>query len=142
TPVQLGNGGLNGWPILIFVLGLRISIALYVRRVRGALLIGIAAATVTAIVVDAILGHGHNVPGCGLDEAPVLPTSLGSFVAMPDFSLIGMFTEGGFNIVERWSDVGVATIVMLIFTLLLADFFDTMGTMVGVAHQGELADED
>src|SRR5699024_1049311 len=35
-----------------------------------------------------------------------------------------------------------STIVMLIFTLLLADFFDTMGTMVGVAHQGNLVDED
>ena len=142
TPVQLGDGGLNGWPIVIFVLGLLVSIALYVRKVRGALLIGIAVATVSAIAVEAIFGHGENGLGWGLGEAPVLPTSLGSFVSVPDFSLIGLFTEGGLNIVERWSDIGVATIIMLIFTLLLADFFDTMGTMVGVAHQGGLADEN
>src|SRR5699024_5035464 len=115
---------------------------LYVRKVRGALLIGIAVATVSAIVVEVIFGHGENGLGWGLGEAPALPTSLGSFVSVPDFSLIGLFAEGGFNIVERWSDIGVATIVMLIFTLLLADFFDTMGTMVGVAHQGDLADDN
>ncbi len=61
---------------------------------------------------------------------------------MPDVSLFLLFADGGFNIVARWSDVGVATVLMLIFTLLLADFFDTMGTMVGVARQGDLADED
>ena len=142
TPVQLGDGGLNGWPIVIFVLGLLVGITLYVRKVRGALLIGIAVATVSAIVVEAIFGHGENGLGWGLGEAPALPAGLRSFVSWPDFSLIGLFTEGGFNIVERWSDIGVATIVMLIFTLLLADFFDTMGTMVGVAHQGNLVDED
>lgn len=143
TPVQLGSdGSLNGWPIVIFVLGLLVAIALYMRNVKGALLIAIGVATATAIAVETLIGDGAGGLGWSLGESPTLPTSLGEFVAVPDFSLIGLFTEGGLDIVERWSDVGVPTVIMLIFTLLLADFFDTMGTMVGVAHQGGLADED
>ncbi|GAB3717427.1 NCS2 family permease [Nocardiopsis oceani] len=141
TPVQLGDGGLNGWPILIFVIGLALSIALYVRNVRGALLIGIVATTIVAIVVETLLGDGADGLGWGL-SVPSVPTSVGDLVAVPDVSLFLLFADGGFNILDRWSDVGVATVVMLIFTLLLADFFDTMGTMVGVAHQGGLADEN
>lgn len=139
TPVQLGEGGLNGWPILIFIIGLLLSIALYVRNVRGALLIGIVVTTVIAIAVEALLGDGGEGLGWGL-TVPSLPTSVGDLVALPDVSLLGLFTEGG--LAGRFSDVGVATVVMLVFTLLLADFFDTMGTMVGVAQQGGLADED
>ncbi|GHC78017.1 permease [Nocardiopsis terrae] len=139
TPVQLGSGGLNGWPILIFVIGLLLSIALYVRNVRGALLIGIVVTTVIAIAVETLLGDGGDRLGWGL-TVPSLPTSAGDLIALPDLSLLGLFAEGG--LAGRFSDVGVATVVMLVFTLLLADFFDTMGTMVGVAHQGDLADED
>ncbi|RKS05837.1 AGZA family xanthine/uracil permease-like MFS transporter [Nocardiopsis sp. Huas11] len=141
TPVQLGNGGLNGWPILIFVIGLLISIALYVRKVRGALLIGIVIATILAIVVETALGDGGEGLGWGL-TVPSLPTSTGELVAIPDFSVIGLFADGGLNVIARWSDIGFATVIMLVFTLLLADFFDTMGTMVGVAHQAGLADEN
>ncbi|WP_049576848.1 NCS2 family permease [Nocardiopsis sp. SBT366] len=139
TPVQLGDGGLNGWPILIFVIGLLLSIALYVRNVRGALLIGIVATTFVAIGVETLLGDGADGLGWGL-TVPSLPSSPADLVALPDVSLLGLFLDGG--LAGRFSDVGVATVVMLIFTLLLADFFDTMGTMVGVAHQGGLADED
>lgn len=139
TPVQLGAGGLNGWPILIFVIGLLLSIALYVRNVRGALLIGIVVATVAAIVVEALLGGREDGLGWGL-TVPSLPTSMGDLVALPDFSLLGLFADGGLS--GRFSDIGVATLLMLLFTLLLADFFDTMGTMVGVAQQGGLADAE
>ncbi|WP_017574467.1 NCS2 family permease [Nocardiopsis kunsanensis] len=143
TPVQLGSdGSLNGWPIVIFVLGLLVGIALYMRNLKGALLIAIGVATAVAIAVETLIGDGAGGLGWSLGESPTLPTSLGEFVAVPDFSLIGLFADGGLNIAARWSDVGLATVIMLIFTLLLADFFDTMGTMVGVAHQGGLADED
>ncbi|WP_285729744.1 NCS2 family permease [Nocardiopsis sp. ATB16-24] len=141
TPVQLGNGGLQGWPILIFVIGLLVTIALYVRKVRGAMLLGILVSTIAAIAVEVALGGGDNRLGWSL-TVPTLPTGATDLIAAPDFSLIGLFADGGFNLFDRWSDVGLATVIMLIFTLLLADFFDTMGTMVGVAHQGGLADED
>src|SRR3954469_16623408 len=58
-PVELGVGGnLRGWPVLVFVVGLILVIALYARKVKGAILIGILAATVLAIVVEAVFDVG------------------------------------------------------------------------------------
>ena len=55
VPVQLGIGGeLSGWPVLVFCVGLLLVIGLWVRKVKGAILISIAATTVLAIVVEAI----------------------------------------------------------------------------------------
>ncbi|MBR8742700.1 NCS2 family permease [Nocardiopsis sp. MG754419] len=136
---QLGNGGLTSMPLLVFVLGLAITIGLYVRRVPGAMLLGIVIATLIAIGVQA-LAAGRDLAWQLPASVPELPTSAGDVVAWPDFSLIGLFLEGGFT--GRWADVGIATLVMLLFTLMLADFFDTMGTMVGVAHQADLVDEE
>ncbi|MFL1376198.1 MULTISPECIES: NCS2 family permease [unclassified Nocardiopsis] len=142
TIVSLGDNGLNTLPILIFVIGLLVTIALYVRKVRGAMLLGIVVSTVLAIVVQTLWGdRGEEGLGWQLPiYTPDLPTSIGDIVALPDFSLIGLFAEGGFT--DRWAGVGIATVVMLLFTLMLADFFDTMGTMVGVAHQAGLTDEN
>src|SRR5215210_339514 len=55
VPVQLGQTGqLAGWPVLVFAFGLALVIALWVRRVKGAILISIAVTTVVAIVVESI----------------------------------------------------------------------------------------
>ncbi|HLU95613.1 MAG TPA: NCS2 family permease [Thermobifida alba] len=145
TPVQLGVGGsLDGWPILVFVLGLVATIILMVRRVKGAVLIGIVFATVLGIVIEAVAKVG---PKTGADgevndlgwslTVPEVPTSVGDLVSLPDLSLIGQF-----NLLADWRSLGIATVLMLLLTLLLADFFDTMGTMVGVASQAGLTDEE
>ena len=56
TPVQLGiNGSLDGWPTLVFVFGLVVTIILYVRKVKGAMLIGLLSSTVLAVILQAIL---------------------------------------------------------------------------------------
>ena len=79
VPVQLGNGGsLQGWPVVVFVIGLALVIALWVLKVRGAILISILATTVIAIVIEAIgnLGQGsaENPTGWAL-TVPTLPGS-------------------------------------------------------------------
>ncbi|MFY7065483.1 NCS2 family permease [Nocardiopsis changdeensis] len=144
TIVSLGNNGLTTLPLLIFVIGLLVTIGLYVRKVRGAMLLGIIVSTVLAIAAQTLAGErvlAWQLAGAEkLGPIPALPTSVGDIVALPDFSLIGLFAEGGLS--GRWADVGIATVVMLLFTLMLADFFDTMGTMVGVAHQAGLTDEN
>ncbi len=57
VPLQLGaTGHLNGWPILVFVLGALLTLALIVRKVPGAILISIIAMTVVALVIDAVAG--------------------------------------------------------------------------------------
>lgn len=61
TPVQLGvDGSLDGWPAVIFVFGLFLTIILYVRKVRGAILIGILSSTVLAIIIQAFVKIGQK----------------------------------------------------------------------------------
>jgi adenine/guanine/hypoxanthine permease len=141
VPVQLGiAGNLRGWPVLVFVLGLAIMAILVARGVRGAILIGIAAATVLALVVEAVADPG---PAVGPDGSAnptgwqlTVPTWPDRVTGLPDLSLVGDFSLfGGF---ER---VGVLAALLLVFTLLLADFFDTMGTVVAVGAEAGLLDE-
>jgi AGZA family xanthine/uracil permease-like MFS transporter len=59
VPVQLGQTGqLAGWPVLVFAIGLVLVTALWVRRVRGAILISIIVTTIVAILVEAIFNVG------------------------------------------------------------------------------------
>ncbi|MFJ1732420.1 NCS2 family permease [Streptomyces sp. NPDC088254] len=128
VPLQLGTGGhLTGWPVLVFVLGALLTLALIVRKVPGAILISIVAMTVLAVIVNAVT----DVPSWGL-TTPEWP---GNPVASPDFGLIGQFSLfGGF------SKVGVLTGVLFVFTVLLSCFFDAMGTIMGVSDEAKLTD--
>ncbi len=139
VPVELGLGGrLQGWPTVVFAVGLLLTAVLVARRVRGGILIGILATTAFALVLNAIVdvpasGGGENPRGWQLN-VPRLPENV---VSAPDFSLLGAFSVTG-----SFVRVGVVTTVLLIFTLMLADFFDTMGTVVGVGSEAGLLDED
>ncbi|MGW0709832.1 NCS2 family permease [Streptomyces sp. NPDC002643] len=129
VPVQLGGTGqLSGWPILVFCLGVLLTIALLARKVRGAILISILAMTVVAIVINSIA----DIKSWGL-TTPKVPDDL---VAAPEFGLIGDFSLFG-----SFGETTVITVVLLIFTLLLSDFFDTMGTVVGITAEAGLLDE-
>jgi len=139
VPVELGLGGrLQGWPTVVFALGLLLTAVLVARRVRGGILISIIGTTIFAIILNAVadvppsLG-GRNPKGWSLN-VPKLPDKV---VSSPDFGLLGHFSLGG-----SFVRVGVLTTVLLIFTLMLADFFDTMGTVVGVGNEGGLLDAD
>ena len=141
-PVQLGIGGnLAGWPVLVFVIGLLLMITLYTRGVPGAILIGIIATTIVAGIVQAITDVGPSVVGGKLVDpkgwnlnSPEWPDTV---FAKPDFSLLG-----DFNLLDGFDRAGVVTALLLVFTLLLADFFDTMGTMTAIGAEAGLNDED
>jgi AGZA family xanthine/uracil permease-like MFS transporter len=128
VPLQLGaDGHLNGWPVLIFILGVLLTLGLIVRKVSGAILISIVTMTVLAVIVNAVA----TIPSWGL-TTPKWP---GNPVATPDFGLIGKFSLfGGF------SKVGVLTGVLFVFTVLLSCFFDAMGTIMGISDEAKLTD--
>ncbi|MBO0842817.1 MAG: NCS2 family permease [Nocardioides sp.] len=138
TPVQLGPAGqLEGWPVVVFCVGLALVITLWVRKVRGAILISIVATTIVAIIVEAI-GHlgassAKNPTGWSLN-VPEWPKQV---VDWPTFG-----TLGHFNLLGSFQSVGVVTSVLLIFTLMLADFFDTMGTMTAIGAEAGLLQAD
>lgn len=141
TPVELGvTGSLAGWPALVFVLGLLTAIILYIKKVRGALLIAILGATVFAVIVEAIANIGPKFADDGSVNphgwALTLPKIPDTLVDTPNFSLLGHFSLFG-----SFSKIGIVAGVLLVFSLLLADFFDTMGTMVAVGAEGDLLDK-
>ena len=138
TPVQLGpNGQLAGWPVLVFAVGLVLVVTLWVRRVRGAILISIIATTILAIIVEAI-GHlgassAKNPTGWSLN----VPSWPDKIVQWPSFD-----TLGHFNLLGSFQNVGIVTTILLIFTIMLADFFDTMGTMTAIGAEAGLLQQD
>ncbi|MGQ7298263.1 NCS2 family permease [Quadrisphaera sp. KR29] len=142
TPLELGVGGsLNGWPTVTFVLGLLLTLVLVARGVKGAILIGIAAATLFAVVVEAVTGTGPRTGADGttnpLGWSLVVPAIPDRLAGSPDLSVLGAVDLfGGF------ARIGVLAAVLAIFTLMLADFFDTMGTVTGVGAEAGLLDQD
>ncbi|MGW7412408.1 NCS2 family permease [Streptomyces sp. NPDC054863] len=130
TPLSLGPAGeLAGWPVLLFAVTLLLIFMLQARNVPGAILIGIVSGTVLAVVLNAIIDID---PKSWTGGAPELK---GSAVSMPDFSLFGQVEFGG------WGDVGALTVGMIVFTLVLAGFFDAMATIIGVGTEAKLADD-
>jgi AGZA family xanthine/uracil permease-like MFS transporter len=110
---------LNTWPIFVALLGLAITIVLVARGFPAAILAGILIATVIAFLV----------PG-GVARMPAEP------LAGPDFSLVGQFSFGFF------AKLGLLTAVLAIISFMLSDFFDTMGTLIGVGSEAGYLDEE
>lgn len=129
TPVQLGaTGQLSGWPIIVFCFGLLLMIVLMMKKVKGALLIGIIASTVLAVIVNAVAKVA--------DWGTVTPKLPHHILGAPNFGLIGHFSLfGGF------AEAGIVTGIVFVFTLFLSDFFDAMGTITGVSNQAGLLDK-
>ncbi|WAL96212.1 NCS2 family permease [Streptomyces sp. Je 1-369] len=130
VPLQLGGDGhLNGWPVLIFVLGVLLTLALLVRKVPGAILLSIVVMTVVAMIIHAAAGLDSTSWGLTSPEWP------GNPVSTPDFGLVGQISLfGGFE------KVGVLTGVLFVFTVLLSCFFDAMGTIMGIGDEAKLTD--
>ena len=140
-PVQ--PAGIVNVATLTFVIGLAIALALMARRVRGALLLTIILTTIVAIVLNIVVGPAASgfLPGTA-----TLPTDISGYIFNFDLAnfqtilqplmpqhLLGIWTNPNYN---------VLIIAMVVFTLMISDFFDTMGTVVGVGEQAGLVDGD
>ena len=141
VPVQLGTDGfINGWPTFDFVLGLILVVILWVRKVKGAILIAIVATTVIAIIVEAVGKIGPMVAGDKVNPTGwnlVVPGMPEKVIETPHLD-----TLGHFSLLGSFQSVGVVAAVLLIFTLMLADFFDTMGTMTAIGAEAGLLDDE
>jgi AGZA family xanthine/uracil permease-like MFS transporter len=115
-----------------FVFGLVVSASLVARGLRGGLLIGIVATTVFGIVLNEVWGGGliWEAVGPGVAQWPA------DVVSSPDFGLVGNFDFGVFSVLS------LTTALVAILSVMLADFFDTMGTAVGLGEEAGLLDED
>ncbi|MEO3891193.1 NCS2 family permease [Nonomuraea sp. B5E05] len=138
-PLEMGIGGnLTSWPIFVFVVGLLATAAMVARKVKGAILLGIAGTTVLAIIVELLTKSGAfsaENPGGWQLNVPTMPEQILGF-----HNPLVLFTE--FDPFGAFSRISVLLAVLFVFTLLITDFFDTMGTMVGVGRQANLIQED
>ncbi|MBM4408457.1 MAG: NCS2 family permease [Chloroflexi bacterium] len=116
TPITIAFPNSPG--AFVFLIGLLLTIALYVLKVRAALIISILATTLIAFLA-------------GVTSIPA------NLVLTPSFS-----TLGAFDVTEVFAKVGLITAVLTIFAIMLSDFFDTMGTVTGIAAEAGLARED
>jgi AGZA family xanthine/uracil permease-like MFS transporter len=132
--VQLGpTGQLLGWPLFVFVLGLALVIVLYVKKVKGAMLIAIVATTIIAILLQlAVKSESWALNTPALADSFALP-DLGLLKFWDHIDLFGAFAGG----------VGpVITVLLTILSLMMADFFDSMGTIVAVGKAGNILEEN
>ena len=137
VPVGLGvNGSIATLPTAVFVFGLLLISVLVARKIRGAILIGVVVTTVVAIVAESIVhagsSQGSDPYGWNLGY-PALPEQV---VGLPDLSLVGDISFGA------WTRLPALAAAMLVFTLVLANFFDAMGTMTGLGKEAGLADRE
>jgi AGZA family xanthine/uracil permease-like MFS transporter len=127
TPVALAD--FSTWPIFVVIFGLVLTVALRAIGFRGDLLVGIILTTVVATIVNWATDYSaFTQPGVARWPDDVATS--------PNFGLIGEFSFDSF------ATIGVVTTIALVFSLFLADFFDTMGTLVGVGKQAGYLTKD
>ncbi|MGH2401861.1 MAG: NCS2 family permease [Candidatus Limnocylindria bacterium] len=102
----------------IFFFGLLVTIVLFVRKVPGALVLSILVTTIAALIT-------------GVQPFPE------NLTATPDFS-----TLGDFDVTNVFSTLGLVAALLTIFSFMLTDFFDTMGTATGIVEQAGLTDKE
>ena len=134
TVVTLGS--LTTPAFLTFVIGLAVALALMALRVKAALLIAILVATIVAIILRSVFG---DASGFGPGQA-VLPEQYLFDFSAENFSTI--LAPLGFML-SVWTnpELGLLVVALAVFTLMLSDFFDTMGTVVGIGEEAGFIDE-
>ena len=112
TLVSLGE--ITKGSALLAIIGLVITGVLYIKNVRGAMLIGILATTLIGI--------------------PMGITEFKGVVSTPE-SIAPIFCQ------FEWSQVFTLDMLVVVFTFLFIDLFDTMGTLIGVCTKADLVDK-
>ncbi len=130
APVPVALGPFRSLPIAVFVIGFLLTLALMALRARGALLLGILGTTVIAIVLNTLVAGGQGFPTPGAAQLPQ------AIVQLPDLSTFGRLD---FSLFAR---LGTLAAVLAIFSMMLSDFFDTMGTVIGVGEKAGFVDRD
>jgi AGZA family xanthine/uracil permease-like MFS transporter len=126
TPV-VDLAPLTTWPIFVTFFGLFLTIVLRARGVRGDLLIGIVVTTILATIIN------ESVDGAGFTAGASWPSEV---YETPDLELLGNFNFDAFT------ELAFISAIVWAFSLFLADFFDTMGTLVGVGKPAGYLDKD
>lgn len=126
------NFSTAGISALLAVVGTLLTAILYIKRVKGSILIGILATWILGVICQLT---GIYVPDIENEFYSLLPT-----FAMTDFSKLGETFGQCFNL--DFSNVGIFNFIVIIFSFLFVDLFDTLGTLMGVSAKAGMLDEN
>lgn len=126
------NFNTNGICALLAVIGLLFTAVLHIRKVKGAILLGIVATWILGILCQ-LIGLYTPTPEAGFYS--LIPAA----VVSADFS--SMKETFGQCFLVDWSSVRVLDFIVVIFAFLFVDLFDTLGTLIGVATKANMLDE-
>lgn len=121
----------SGICALLAIIGLMITAVLYIKKVKGSILIGVFGTWILGIICQLT---GIYVPD-GESYFSLFPT-----FAMTDFSKLGETFGQCFN--ADLGSVGIFNFIAVIFSFLFVDLFDTLGTIIGVSTKANMLDKD
>ena len=127
------NFSTSGICALLAVVGLLITAILYIRNVKGAILIGIIATWGIGMICQVA---GIYVPNPEVGAYSLFPTGFMS----ADFSALGKTFGQCFHI--DFSGIGIFNFIVIIFSFLFVDLFDTLGTLIGVSTKAGMLDKE
>ena len=122
----------SGICALLALIGFFITAALYIHRVKGAILFGIVITWILGMICEVA---GIYVPNVEAGYYTLFPT-----LALTDFSKLSLTFGQCFNL--DFSAVGIVNFMIVIFSFLFVDLFDTLGTLIGVATKADMLDDD
>lgn len=129
-----GNFHTEGIAAILALIGLFITAILYIKNVKGSILIGILATWILGMICQAT-GLYVVTPDAGF-------YSLYPSIAFTDFSSYGSLFGQVFVGFKGISSAGIVNFIVVLFAFLFVDMFDTIGTLVGVATKANMLDEN
>ena len=127
------NFSTSGICALLAIVGLLITAILYIRNVNGSILIGIVATWGLGMLCQKL---GFYVPNPELGYYSLFPTGIISM----DFSSLGETFGQCFNL--NFGEVKFFNFIVIIFSFLFVDLFDTLGTLIGVSTKAKMLDKE
>ena len=122
----------SGIRALLALVGLFITAVLYIHRVKGAILFG--------ILLTWIIGMLCQLTGLYVPDVEAGFYTLFPAFGMTDFTKLGLTFGQCFNV--DFGAVGIINFIVVIFSFLFVDIFDTLGTLIGVATKANMLDKD
>lgn len=126
------NFSTAGISALLALVGTFLTAVLHIKNVRGSILIGILLTWVMGILCQFA---GIYVPTPEAGYYSLLPT-----LGMTDFSKLGETFGQCFHV--EFSNIGIFNFIVIIFSFLFVDLFDTLGTVIGVSSKANMLDEN
>lgn len=126
------NFNTTGICAVLALIGIIITAILYIKNVKGSILLGIIITWGLGMICEAL---GIYVPNTANGFASLFPT-----FSATDFSKLGETFGQCFNV--NMSNVGIFNFIVIIFAILFVDLFDTIGTLIGVSTKAGMIDKD